>query len=210
MPKKISIVVVILFVLLYMLPLGIRPMIIPDESRYAEIPREMIASGDWVVPHLNGLRYFEKPVMGYWLHALSLLLFGENAFGVRFPSALAAGISGMTVFVLTRYMLGYSSGMPAAVIFLTCLEVFALGVFSVLDGILSMFITGAMTLFFMAYSETLILRKNILLALFGLLCGFAFLTKGFLAFAVPVITVVPFMIWEGRFKEVFLKGFPKI
>ena len=82
--RKSYIVIIGIFLLLYILPLGIRPIIIPDESRYAEIPREMIASGDWIVPRLNGLRYFEKPVMGYWLNALSIKLFGENAFAVRF------------------------------------------------------------------------------------------------------------------------------
>jgi 4-amino-4-deoxy-L-arabinose transferase len=52
---------------LYIFPLGVRPIIIPDEYRYAEIPREMLVSGDWIVPRLDGLRYFENPVL--WVRA---------------------------------------------------------------------------------------------------------------------------------------------
>ena len=89
---KITLSLLILgFLLIYILPLGFRPLVIPDESRYAEIPREMIATGDWTVPRLNGLRYFEKPVLGYWLNAMSIQSFGENAFAARFPSAMATG-----------------------------------------------------------------------------------------------------------------------
>ena len=73
------------FLVLYVLPLGLRDLTAPDEPRYAEIPREMIVSGDWVVPHLNGVRYFEKPGLGYWVHAGSILLFGENNMAVSHP-----------------------------------------------------------------------------------------------------------------------------
>ena len=95
--KQAALLIICLFLLIYVLPLGSRPMVVPDESRYSEIPREMVASGDWVVPRLNGLRYFEKPVLGYWLVAASIKLFGENAFATRLPSALAAGLSALLV-----------------------------------------------------------------------------------------------------------------
>jgi len=193
------------FLLFYILPLGFRPIFIPDESRYAEIPREMIASGDWIVPHLNGLRYFEKPVLGYWLNAISIKMFGENAFAVRFPSAMATGLSAFIIFLLVRRFSNRSFlGAITAVIFLTFFEVYGVGTFNVIDSILALFVTAAMTSFFFAYTDdTSGKKKQGFLLLFGVFCGLAFLTKGFLAFAVPVLAIVPFTIWERRFKEFF-------
>ena len=204
--RKSCVVIIGIFILLYILPLGIRPIIIPDESRYAEIPREMIASGDWIVPRLNGLRYFEKPVMGYWLNALSIKLFGENAFAVRFPSAAATGLSAFMVFLLIRRFSGeIAAATLAALIFLTSFIVFGIGTFNILDSMLAVFVTASMTSFFFAHDTDSLKKKkkNVYLLLFGIFCGIAFLTKGFLAFAIPVVAIVPFMIWEGRFKELF-------
>lgn len=179
-------------------------MVIPDEFRYAEIPREMLETGDWVVPHLDGLRYFEKPVLGYWLNAIAIAMFGENAFAVRFFSAVAAGISAFFLFFLARrYAGGYFAGVFAAAAFLTCLEVFAVGTFSTLDSMFCMFLTAAMTLFFFAYMENRPRKEACLLVLSGISCGLAFLTKGFLAFAVPAVTIIPFLIWQRRAKEIF-------
>ena len=55
-----------------------RRLVHPDEGRYAEIPREMVLTGDWVTPRLNGIKYFEKPALQYWITAASY-----EAFGVR-------------------------------------------------------------------------------------------------------------------------------
>ena len=202
--NKSTIIITTLFILIYIIPLGIRPMIIPDEFRYAEIPREMIASGDWIVPHLDGFRYFEKPVLGYWLNGISMLAFGENTFAMRLPSAIAAGLSALLIFFIVRKFFNPPSvGILATTVFLTCLLVFAVGTFNVLDTMLSLFITGAMFTFFFAHMENRIGKKRVFLVLFGFSCGLAFLIKGFLAFAVPVVTIVPFMIWERRLREIF-------
>jgi len=196
--KKFYIALILLFLTIYIVPLGIRPVIIPDEDRYGEVPREMIASGNWIAPHLNGVRYFEKPVMGYWLNALSISVFGENEFAIRFPSAISAGISALLMLILFRRY-SHSEFQPvfATLIFLTCFEVYGIGVFSVLDSILSMFLTAAIASYFYYYME----KKKIWLVLFGICCGLAFLTKGFLAFAVPIVVIVPFMLWEGQWKD---------
>lgn len=202
--KRSALLVFGVYLLLYIIPLGVRPLIIPDESRYAEIPREMIETGDWVVPRLDGIRYFEKPVLGYWLNAASIKIFGENAFAVRLPSALAAGLSALMVFMLVvRFGGGYSNGMLASLILLTSLEVLGIGVFSVLDTIFSMFVTGAMTSFFFAHTAERAANRKALLALFGAFCGLAFLTKGFIGFAVPAAAVAPFLIWQRRWRDLY-------
>ncbi len=54
----------------------LRPLFDPDEGRYAEIPREMLVSGDWVTPRFNDLKYFEKPPLQYWATAATYELFG--------------------------------------------------------------------------------------------------------------------------------------
>ncbi len=206
--KKTIFMISVLFLLLYVLPLGMRPLVIPDEVRYAEIPREMITKGDWIVPHLNGLVYFEKPVMGYWLNGLAIKMFGENAFAVRFFSAISAGLSALMVFFLTSIFLdSRRKGILATSVYLTFFLVYGLGVFSVLDGMFSFFLTACMGFYFFSWSKRESPRSFYsYLVLSGIFCGFAFLTKGFLAFAIPICIIVPFLAWEKDYKMIFTKS----
>lgn len=201
MRLTIPLALVGVFLFLYILPLGVRPLVIPDETRYGEIPREMLASGDWIVPRLNGLRYFEKPPLGYWLNATSMWLFGQNAFAVRLPSAVSVGLTALLLFLWARRFTD-DEDVPilATTIFLLSFEVLAVGTFSVLDSMLSLFTTGTIVCFHLAYAASSSHRRVALLSLMGVACGMAFLTKGFLALVVPALVIVPFMIWEGRFR----------
>ncbi len=82
-------------VLLYVL--GARTLVPPDEGRYAEMAREMFASGDWITTRLNGIKYFEKPPLQTWMNALSFTLFGLGDWQAR----LWTGLCGLLGVVLT-------------------------------------------------------------------------------------------------------------
>ena len=136
------------WLVIYILPLGQRPLIMPDETRYAEIPREMLSTGDWVVPRLAGLRYFEKPPLGYWVNATSISLLGEHEFAVRLPSAVAAGLTALLVFGFARTVSRCAkTGIFAAAVYLTFVEVYLVGTFNVLDNLLTLFLTAAIIAF---------------------------------------------------------------
>ncbi|MBL8200885.1 MAG: phospholipid carrier-dependent glycosyltransferase [Chromatiales bacterium] len=190
------------YVAVYLLPLNVRPLARMDEFRYAEIAREMLASGDWVTPRLNGLRYFEKPVLGHWVEAASLAAFGETSLATRLPSALAtAGTAlfiGLLAFRLTR---NRATGVLAAFIHLTTLAVFGIGTINILDPVLSLWLTLAIGCYLWAVQEEATGTRRLLKVLAGIACGLAFLTKGFLALVIPLVVIVPFLAWQGLWRE---------
>jgi len=191
-----------LYVTIFIVPLGARPVAITDEARYAEIPREMLASGDWIVPHLDGLRYFEKPVMGYWLTALSIRAFGETPFGVRFSSAAAAGLTTLLLYWLVRRETeDFAAAACACLVYLTSVLVVVVGTTNLLDTMFTAFATSSIVFLVAGYRAGTSRRRMAFLPLAGLSCALAFMTKGFIAFAVPAVVIVPFVLWDGRGRQ---------
>jgi 4-amino-4-deoxy-L-arabinose transferase len=208
--KYTTFLVLSVFLILYILPLGVRDLMVPDETRYAEIPREMIADGDWVVPHLDGVKYFEKPVMGYWIHAIAMLIVGQNNFAVRLPSGASVGLSALLIFLLAgwaeRRKEETAGAVPAlaALVFLTCFEVFGVGNTAVLDNLFAFFLTATVAAFFLASEASPgTIREKGYLVLAGVACGCAFLTKGFLAIALPVLVLTAYLLWQRRYKDLW-------
>ncbi len=171
-----------------------RPLFDPDEGRYAEIPREMLNGGDWVVPHLNGLIYFEKPPLQYWLTALAFRCFGETEFAARLCTGLAGFLSLATVFFLGRNLWGFDAGVRA-VLYTSASTLFVLlGHQLTLDMLLSFCLIAALSCFLMSQSRRAEWRAW-MLGCWGAM-AFAVLAKGLIGVLIPAATLSAYVVWQ--------------
>ena len=132
----------ILFIFAWLYALGMRTLVPTDEGRYAEMAREMLASGDWITPRLNGIKYFEKPPLQTWMNALTFAVFGLGEWQARLWTGLC-GLLGIAMVGYTGLRLyGARTGLYAAMILASCLWWMGLGHINTLD----MGLSGMMTL----------------------------------------------------------------
>ncbi len=96
----------LLFAVIWFSTLGYRKVITPDEGRYAEIAREMVVSGDWLTPRLNGIKYFEKPALQYWATAASYSVLGQNEFAARLWTGLTGFAAVLFAFFCQPQIMG--------------------------------------------------------------------------------------------------------
>ncbi|WP_458047981.1 phospholipid carrier-dependent glycosyltransferase [Providencia hangzhouensis] len=192
----------------YFLPLNGRLLWQPDELRYAEISRELIISYNWSVPELLDIRYFEKPIFGYWVGAVFQMLFGENNISVRLGVVFSTLASGLFVYLSAKMAWKNSRlAFNAVFIYLSMLMVFTIGTYNILDPIVTAFIT--MVIFFFQWGLTTKYFSHKLLAfmMMGVACGLGVLTKGFLVLVLPVLVCSVAAIYFKQFKEVFVFSF---
>ncbi|WP_416739641.1 lipid IV(A) 4-amino-4-deoxy-L-arabinosyltransferase [Pseudomonas sp. NFX71] len=196
-----------LCLLAYLLPMGSHGLWIPDETRYAQISQGMLLSGDWVSPHFMGLRYFEKPVAGYWMIALSQAVFGNNLFGVRFVSALSTGLSVMLCYLIARRLWNEPrKSFACALLYMSFTVVAGQAGYANLDPQFTFWVNLSLVALWFALDSVSRGRRLIGWALLGLACGMGFLTKGFLAWLLPVLIALPWMIWQRRWHELLRYG----
>jgi 4-amino-4-deoxy-L-arabinose transferase-like glycosyltransferase len=119
------------------------PLIDRDEPRFAEASREMIERGNYIVPYFNNQLRLDKPPLTYWAQVSSYCVFGENDFAGRFPSAIAAALTALSIVVWGRRMGGEKLGWWAAIIFTLSLQTFVHAKAAVADMWLVLFMTLA-------------------------------------------------------------------
>lgn len=116
----------------------------PDEGRHASIAREMLASGQWLTPTLNGQPYHDKPALFYWLVASSLHAFGQEAWAARVPSAIAATVGVLATTLWGMHFLGPLAGALAGMILATAGLWVGLGRLALLDMLFSVLLSLAL------------------------------------------------------------------
>ncbi|NUN92580.1 MAG: glycosyltransferase family 39 protein [Verrucomicrobiae bacterium] len=179
------------------LQLGSRGLNEPDEGRYAEMGREMLVTGDWLVPRLNGVPHYAKPPWIYWCVAVGLRVAGIHEWGARLPSALAASATVLLVFMLGRRMAGARAGLFSAAVLSTMLLFFAGGRLITPDMMLTALVTLALGCFWRwreivhgnaaPHGAGRFWRLGFYLAL-----AFAFLNKGPVGLAIAGLTILGF------------------
>jgi 4-amino-4-deoxy-L-arabinose transferase-like glycosyltransferase len=175
---------------LYLIRLGQAPFVDPPEGLHAAIAQEMVVEGDWITPHFNGVRYFDKPPLLYWLMAAGFRLVGPTPAAARFWSAVAAiGTALLTAWLGIR--LGSARlGLVAGLIVAANLEIFLFGRFVKPDLVFVFCILVAYTGFILAYQTS---ARRALFLFYGAL-GAAILTKDVLGAAGPAVVVALFFL----------------
>jgi 4-amino-4-deoxy-L-arabinose transferase-like glycosyltransferase len=155
------------------------PLIDRDETRYAEIPREMLATGNWILPQLNFETYYDKPPMLYWLCAVSYKTFGVSEAAARYVPAGAALLVILATMWFASRTLGKQVGLLAGIVLLFSAGFTFTSRYLLLDGVLTLFVSLSL---FSAYEAIRNRRLHVGWWTFSAVCcGLAFLTKGPLA-----------------------------
>jgi 4-amino-4-deoxy-L-arabinose transferase-like glycosyltransferase len=166
----------------------------PDEGRYAEIPREMVEQGDYVVPHLNHARYFEKPPLLYWLTASSYLVFGVNEWSFRFPNALVALACVLFLYFAARRWFGSRVAVVSAFILMSSFGFWVMARGVTTDMLLSFLLFASLASFYQFYRE----GQRLFLYLFYLFLALAVLAKGPVGVVLLLATIVIFLLLEKK------------
>jgi 4-amino-4-deoxy-L-arabinose transferase-like glycosyltransferase len=189
--------------LIYFSMIGLRPFSNPDEGRYAEIPREMVATGDWITPRLNGVLYFEKPPFFYWLEALAIKVGGMREAALRFWPAALGLLGCLTVYATGRRIYGRPTGIFSAVVLGTSLLYFGLSQIILLDMAVSVFITGALCFFILGSREPPGRTRMFFMLGFYVCMAVATLTKGLIGLAIPAAIIFLWTLLLWRWEKIF-------
>jgi 4-amino-4-deoxy-L-arabinose transferase-like glycosyltransferase len=185
----------LVFCVVWFCNLGYRSLVRPDEGRYAEIAREMAATGDWVTPRLNGIKYFEKPPLQYWITASAYRAFGESEWTARLWSALtgvfgviAAGFVGMRLF-------GWRAGWYASLVLGSSVLYAAIGHMNTLDMGVTFCLTLGLSGFLLAqHNEQRTRESRLWMRLAWAAMALAFLSKGLIGLVMPVAAMAVYAL----------------
>jgi len=168
------------------------------DSTHAEAAREMVANGDYVTLHINGVRYLEKAPLPYWLVAFSYKIFGVNEFSTRLPMVLSVMLLGVLAFGWGRRAFGEQTGIYAALFVYTCAGVYLFTRVLIPDVLLSLLIALAAYFFLTALERGAAAWRWY--AAYSMM-ALGVLTKGLIALVFPGGAAFFFMLATGEWRR---------
>jgi 4-amino-4-deoxy-L-arabinose transferase-like glycosyltransferase len=184
----------VLFALVWFCNLEYRRLVHPDEGRYAEIPREMIVTGDWITPRLDGIPYFEKPALQYWLTAAAYKAFGVHAWTARLWPALAGFLGVLFVGYVGQRLGGPVLGLYSAAALGGCLWYAGNAHILTLDMGLTLWMSVGLGAFFVAQHAVDADQRRIWMWIAWVALALATLSKGFIAIVLPGMALVAYSL----------------
>ncbi len=175
----------------------------PDEARYAEISREMLASRDFILPHLNYVAYIEKPPLLYWLTAFSFAIGGRSELAARIVPALSALVGVIATWLFAARVFDYRRATLAAAVLATAPLYAVMAQVLTTDLLLTACVTVSLFAFFLARREGGGWRW-----LFYAAMGLGTLTKGPVAIVTPALACLAFLAWRGELRGSIAKFRP--
>ena len=190
----------VLFALVWFASLGSRSLVDTDEGRYAALALEMARSGDWVTPRLNGLLYFEKPPLQYWIGALSFKWFGITEFSARLWTGLAGFLTVLAVGCTAARLWGRTSGLQAFAVAASTTWIIGVSHVLTLDAGLTLFTTLTLCAVLVAECAELAppARRRFIWAAW-ISTAFAVLSKGPVGFVIPAGALLFTSLWMRDF-----------
>lgn len=170
----------------------------PDEARYAEIAREMLQRGIAIVPHLNYVAYVEKPPLLYWLTTLSFKIFGISEFAARLPVAMSALVGVVATYYFAMRTFGRRHAILAGAILATTPLYAIMAQVLTTDMMLTAFVTIATFAFYLHWREPDGGSRWCWIAYAAM--GLGVMTKGPVGAALPILTLVVFLAWNGELR----------
>ncbi|MCF6767516.1 glycosyltransferase family 39 protein [Thiotrichales bacterium 19S11-10] len=182
--------------------LGSRHLSIPDEGRYPEIAREMLTSGNWITPTINGVPFLDKPVLYYWLEATSMYFFGVNSWAIRLPQALFGIIGCLAVYGFGRFLYSRRVALLSSLILAISILYFFAAHYANLDLMVANFLWISFFFFLCSlrfpYSSV---KSRGLMYLAYAIAALAFLTKGLMGIIFPMMVVFVWMLITNNWRE---------
>ncbi len=173
----------------YLAFLGGHSLVNPDESRYSEVAREMLTSGDFITPKVNGAVFFDKPILYYWLQASSIELFGVNETAIRLWPSLFGILGCLFIYIAGRNLYDRRTGLIAAIT-LACSPLYYLAAhYANMDLEVAVLISCSLLAFLVAVQPKNQLNRQKWLYLSYIFAGLAILTKGLIGLMFPLMII---------------------